>query len=386
MRFVSGLFARPLRLLRGRLAATRLPAARRLEAAGRTEQAFAEYLALGAEEDALRVALLGAELAEQPEQRLRFLTQAEGLASGEQAQSIRLRRVRLCIDLVKGGSLRLLSRELRELGETCQELGASELAAEAFALSGDRDAQADALVRAGSVEQLEDMLTSEAERARNERRTAERLRQVEDLVSTGSRREALALCSSPAAELSAVSRRLMLTRLMGPRAHIVIDGVALDVVFGTRVTIGRTATLSVAAPSLSREHLVIERTPRGIEVRDLGSRNGTRIAGVPIRDALPLTAPVTLELARDVSVVVEPWTTGAKLNIAGQMCLAPFGALAAGPWQLEAAPDGWIELVSRPEQPSYLGRIRADTRIQLCFGDLVCDTPGVGARIRVPVP
>lgn len=38
--------------------------------------------------------------------------------------------------------------------------------------------------------------------------------------------------------------------------------------------------------TVSREHCVLELTPKGVCVRDMGSRNGTRVNGVVVMEAL----------------------------------------------------------------------------------------------------
>ena len=54
------------------------------------------------------------------------------------------------------------------------------------------------------------------------------------------------------------------------------------------VNIGRCATnmLALADPLVSRAHCVVEMTPRGHQVRDLASRNGTYCNGQKIDAAL----------------------------------------------------------------------------------------------------
>ena len=57
---------------------------------------------------------------------------------------------------------------------------------------------------------------------------------------------------------------------------------------GARLAIGTAAdnVLVLADPAVSRYHLELHRTPAGVEVRDLGSRNGTWIGGVRIERAI----------------------------------------------------------------------------------------------------
>lgn len=60
---------------------------------------------------------------------------------------------------------------------------------------------------------------------------------------------------------------------------------------GAAVRVGRSPDNQICFPDeldLSRQHLVFEPAPGGWQVRDLGSRNGTRLNGVPIHGAVAL--------------------------------------------------------------------------------------------------
>lgn len=64
------------------------------------------------------------------------------------------------------------------------------------------------------------------------------------------------------------------------------------------IGIGRSSRNAVHLPdpTVSKEHALIERTPGGWQVRDLGSRNGTRVNGVEATQALPLKDGDRLEV------------------------------------------------------------------------------------------
>src|SRR5205823_1464932 len=61
--------------------------------------------------------------------------------------------------------------------------------------------------------------------------------------------------------------------------------------------------LVLADPAVSRYHLELSRTPAGVEVTDLGSRNGTWVGGVRIERAI-VPAGTELRLG-DTTLVVE---------------------------------------------------------------------------------
>lgn len=58
-----------------------------------------------------------------------------------------------------------------------------------------------------------------------------------------------------------------------------------------RLTIGRgnDCDLVLDEPEMSRRHAMVEATPAGIWLRDLGSSNGTYVNGVQVRDAVLFT-------------------------------------------------------------------------------------------------
>ncbi|AKT42042.1 sigma 54-interacting transcriptional regulator [Chondromyces crocatus] len=71
--------------------------------------------------------------------------------------------------------------------------------------------------------------------------------------------------------------------------------------------------LVVPDPRVSRRHCELRLTERGVLLRDLGSKNGTLIRGVPVLEAwLPPTVPVTLGASE---VMVQPLGVGSVLPL-----------------------------------------------------------------------
>jgi transcriptional regulator with PAS, ATPase and Fis domain len=60
---------------------------------------------------------------------------------------------------------------------------------------------------------------------------------------------------------------------------------------------GETADLRLTDPTVSREHLRLSLTPRGVELKDEGSKNGTWIGGLRIKETL-VTAPIALMIGQ----------------------------------------------------------------------------------------
>jgi pSer/pThr/pTyr-binding forkhead associated (FHA) protein len=80
---------------------------------------------------------------------------------------------------------------------------------------------------------------------------------------------------------------------------IVISGPAAgrSIPLDRDVVIGREgADLTIPDPELSRRHAIVRPGPGGVVVEDLGSTNGTRVAGTRIERAVTITSPTTIEI------------------------------------------------------------------------------------------
>src|SRR6266481_5268005 len=67
------------------------------------------------------------------------------------------------------------------------------------------------------------------------------------------------------------------------------------------LSVGRNPSnrLSINDPSLSRQHCVIARRDAGFEIRDLDSRNGTFVNGVPVHERM-LTAGDEIQIGNSL--------------------------------------------------------------------------------------
>jgi hypothetical protein len=371
--------------LLARLSFGKAARARREEALGRLEQATLHYVEAGELEQAARLCALRADAATEPEERLKLLGQAIGFSDKEAARPLAIRRARLKLDLVKSREGALGKSELASLGRELEELGEPALAAEVHALSGDTEAEARALVLAGAVERLEQVLESEQRRERSERerdRTGQRAR---DLFASGRRREALTLARDRGDEkLLALVREIETRRSSVPRAVLVIDGQRLELCFGESVVVGRgDAGINLGSPSVSREHLMIRRGRSGPEIVDLGSRNGTTLCGARLDAPVSLGKRLELLLGNEVRLMVEPWQAGVRLQLGERSVHAPLGPLSVGSWSIAPGVDGWLELAAQDGQPPWLGDLRAELTIELCKGDELREHRDGPVRMRV---
>ncbi|HMR76241.1 MAG TPA: FHA domain-containing protein, partial [Polyangiaceae bacterium] len=186
-----GVLSKAISLFRGR--DRRLDGARREEARGNLEAALALYLEAGAREDAARLQMARAEMAASPQERYQLLGQALALAQAEARGPIIRRRAELALVLFRQGSLVLTRPELLALAREVERSAAPALAAELYELGGDLESRTRALVEAGAIDQLEQVLSDEAESERARRERDAEVRKISDLDACGRRREALAL-------------------------------------------------------------------------------------------------------------------------------------------------------------------------------------------------
>jgi hypothetical protein len=350
--------------------------AHRLEAAGRLEDATARFLEAGSRNDAARLYELRADSTADAPARCRLLAQAAAVAQGAEGRRLRVRRAALLVDLAREKRFQLTRGELQALARELEELDEPTLAAQAFELAGDVDGQARALVQAGAVERLEEVLDAEQQRVRSERRRLKVEREVGDLHQSGRRRDALVLRDVPEAAgvdgVSSVLREIELRRPMHSTIRLRVAGEPFELALGDDLTIGRADTsIVVQTPALSRSHLRVRRGVRGPEALDLGSRNGTTLGGarLDIPAVVPESGRLELVLGGEVSVAIERWQSGVLLDVAGRSVHAPLGPWRVGGWRLEMAPDGWIDLTVI-EGELFLHELRVGARVQLCRGDV----------------
>ncbi|MCC6899244.1 MAG: FHA domain-containing protein [Polyangiaceae bacterium] len=379
-----GFFSRVGEIFAGRRRAG-LSRARRLEALGNLEEATVLDLELGEAAEAARVIALRASAALDPEKKRVLLSQAAGLATGPALREIEATRARLTLELSAAGKYDPGRGELLEVAQRLERVGEHELAAEVYARVGDRDAQARMLVEAGAIDRLEAVLDSEHARERAERERAALHARVRDLALAGARREALALGLEARPHdpmIADVLRGVEARRPVLPRVRLVVEGERLDVVFGREVSVGRAeAALSIASPALSRSHLALRRGTLGPEAVDLGSRNGTFVAGARLDAPLRVGEGVVLELGGEVRLELAPWRGGLRASWAAGVVHAPLGPLELDGWTVDVSDDGWLVLSAR--SPAVLDELAVQGEIQLLTGDRLRRSPGGAVVLEV---
>src|SRR5262249_3238449 len=138
------------------------------------------------------------------------------------------------------------------------------------------------------------------------------LRKVADLDRTAERRAALELALAALGKrdderLADAARSIRAHLARGPVIDLEIDGEVRRYALGDEVTIGRGAsTIGVDSRAVSRRHLRVRRDKGAVVVEDLGTRNGTLLAGARIEGPIPMGEGVYLELGGEVPCEVSP--------------------------------------------------------------------------------
>jgi len=384
-----------MRSLRGKGRAA--AAAKKAELRGDLPKAvelFVEAEELG---EAARVMLLRGDAETDPRVRLQHYTQAAATAPDAHAskREARQKRAELVIAMAGDAAISAVARQdVLAAAADLEAIGEEEKAARAYAMAGDTEGEARALEGAGDVEGLEDLLTAEQAKARDERRRKDASADVDLLAASGRRREALAAAEEHARlridDLAVRERAQQLSgrRATGPLARVTVNDRALALALGDEIVIGRTeGALRVPSNAISRRHVRIARGAAGVFVEDLGSRNGTQLHGMGIAGKMPLGDGLELKLGKEVSLRIVPSAAlpGAlSIDLAGSVWLAPLGAalLGVGDWRLELASDGWIELVSSAPT-AFIRDVALVGRTTLLTGDAIGETRGGPAVLRV---
>jgi hypothetical protein len=384
--------------------------AQRAETQGDLVLAVELYVEAERAEDAARVMILRGDGEAEARARLPHYVQAIATAPEDSPirRAAREKRALLMIALAGDGALSAAGRhDVLEAARELEDVGKPTEAAAAFARTGNVEGQARALAAAGSVDDLEDLLSEDADRRRRERVHHQAQAEIDLLISCGRRREALELADARLREHPddfALRERISLLRTrraLGPtlevRLQTEVGTRTFSLALGAEIIVGRTtgAGVALAVPShaVSRQHVRIGREPDGTAyVEDLGSRNGTQLHGMNIggRHPVPKSGDrLSLMLGKEVPLGVRVSSAMADaldIELAGTVFLAPLGAahLPEG-WSLEAAHDGWLELVCEEAigARAYARDVELAMRTTLLVGDAVAHARGIPAVLEI---
>jgi len=375
--------------------------AKKVELRGDLAKAAELYGLAGALEEAARVMLLRGDAETDPRLKMQHYTQALALAPDEHdvKKEARKKRAELVIaQFPAGAASPQVKREIQGAAKDLELAGELERAAEVYALVGDTEGEARALAGSGEVDKLEYLLSTQQAVDRAARARTSIHAEVEMMMATGRRREALAAAERWLAKNSddrAMRDRinhLKARRVLGPLVELTIRGAALHVVLGDEVTIGRTeGTLTVASHAVSRQHVRIRREGGVVIVSDLGSRNGTQLRGMNVTGALRVEGPVELTLGKEVRLALAPsevLANAVRVELGGNVYVAPLGpALISGTaLAIEQGEGRWVELVGSEQAPPVMGETSCVPRTTLLVGDAFCSERGGEIAVRVGPP
>ena len=387
-------------------------AARSAEAAGHLEQAAEHYALAGEHSEAARVHLARSERAASRNDRIAALRDALHWA-GETPELERKILERLGRTMweqlqAEGIATQRDNQRVREAAEVLIQGGDYKTAGEAYeAIDALQDA-AQAYKRGGLVERMEMALTQDEERVQRERALRDGFANYQMHMRIGDRdaaRNDLQRALSSADKkgeyrrlLDELESRLITGGVVAMRKR---QGPQVSAAARSAIVLGRDnlCEMPLRAGGISRHHaeisLIEPPDPHRFQVRDVGSRNGTFLAGMAIDGVVPLaeSGRITLGEHCDVDFRVSGSPAHLYLDIASGMDRGRILVAAAEDEAIDIGQffDARIALVFRRGRP-FLQRLAegisihlgsetiAHGEVQLIHGDqLVID----GAEIEV---
>jgi hypothetical protein len=293
------------------------------EAAGDYELAAERYALAGHRDAAVRVHLARASRAQSRADEITALRDA--LHWAESGTAERRRAVRalghalLHKARAEGVATERDRDRVREAAQHLLEAGEHRAAGEAFESIGDEGAAATAYRHGGLLDLMEQSMSRDEERSARERELHEAFADYELHLRGGARDAALTAirrCVAAASGTNAEYRRL----LDELESRLVAGGVVtLHLRRGERITLGALGRVAVGrdpmcdvvlrSAGVSRRHAEIEIAGEGengaglrFSLRDAGSRNGTRLGGMPIAGSVPLHGEGSFVLSDDCAI------------------------------------------------------------------------------------
>jgi hypothetical protein len=382
----------------------RRKAAEAREVAGDLAGAAELYLEAELPDEAARVLLLRADAEHAPDRRIAFCAAAARTARSEEIQRAALRRkALLSFDVLSARGASAMRSEVLAVARELEDIGEMERAADAYALAEDQDAEVRALTAAGAIERLEDRLRVSMTSAREQREREAVVARIADLDRMAERRAALEAAQRWLAEredeqVADTARGIRARLLTGPLIDVEEGGAARRCALGDEITIGRgEATIVVASRAVSRTHVRLRRGAAGAELEDLGTRNGTTLAGARLSAPLPIGAGVRVLLGGEVPCAISPRAPANSaggagdgayvVEVAGERYLAPLGDLVAGPWRIrreQVAGEAFVVLrTPRGAPPPFLADLQLAAAVELCAGDALSASRGGPIALRL---
>lgn len=216
-------------------------------------------------------------------------------------------------------------RDRNKIREAAEMLAAGDdhaSAGEALESIGDHQAAALAYSAGGLVEKMESALSKEDQRYLKAREEADAFADYQTHMRVGRRDEARTELQRAIASTDNLGeyRRLLdqLDTALLTAGKVELKRRSKPMIVAcaaTKIVLGRDplCDLPLRAGGVSRQHAEIERTPDGFHLRDLDSRNGTSVAGLPLVGKVPLAGAGKFGLGDECALEFETTPSGALL-------------------------------------------------------------------------
>ena len=345
--------------------------ARRLEGEQQYRAAAALYLESGAYQDAAQALMFEGALAGDLGQQVTAFREAarwlglaiEGARPGQRAglqeklRGLQARLARLLVE--RAGSGPLVSSEvrgwLREAAERYHGIGHHREAAELCLRLGDHEGAKANHHAAGDYEALEQLLERERRQAQQDATWERRVRQLEESIEAGARREAYRELAHAAAgvseaqqrQWSLVQQRWFARRPTAGQLTVEVGGRRHQYATQRQVVVGRSdSDWTLRDPLVSRRHMRLEVTDQGVRLTDLGSRQGLSLRGVALTTPAELACPVEVALSPATTLAVRRHGQGVHCEVAtGPDQGASLQLVAAAQTPAGGEHDGvWVDL------------------------------------------
>ncbi len=288
------------------------------EAAGNVDVAAERYALAGEHEGAVRMHLARAARAPTRQAELAALRDALRWAGDEPALRRRASKAlgRALWDNAKAEGI-ATERDRAKVREAAELLGAGDdhqTAGEALESIGDHAAAANAYSAGGLVEKMELVLAKDDASAARAREEADAFASYQTHMRVGRRDDARAELARAIASADQVGEyRRMLDQLdtallTAGRVELRRRGKpAIVACAAPKIVLGRDplCDLALRAGGVSRQHAEIEHAAGTFSLRDLDSRNGTTVSGMPLAGKLPLRDKGRFDLGDQCAVDFE---------------------------------------------------------------------------------
>jgi pSer/pThr/pTyr-binding forkhead associated (FHA) protein len=250
-------------------------------------------------------------------------------------------------------------RRLAEAAARLERLDRAGEAAEAYAILGRTEDQARCLEAAGDIEKLEALLSRTSDQDAREGKLRRLMADYESSLTYGARIEARAALREAAQlapnerSIGELHRRFESRLPSSSRVRVDVGGRRVSFVGRLPAVLGRAeCDVPVRGTSVSRRHAEIALGERGLVIRDLDSRNGTLVRGLPIKGSIELGGDTEIGLGDDVSLSVKPLGRSVVVEVLSGLDRGERVVIGDGELRIDGLPaaikfaEGWAILAA----------------------------------------